>query len=189
MFSNYSKYEWVKGSKSNPVDFCKTLSLDSTHFLSPSSQRNQGASMMRLRIIAMDKFLTPNCYGHIGEFNNRIAAQIEFPGDYSVDFSIFAEGVYDSTAGKLYLIGCKDVRSRSNIFNISSNVENGFDCQVQVQVKYLSFNTFVKPTVDISICSNRSRGDPLFFETMNFHTLKIIHEKLIPDIIFWIRFE
>ncbi|RYQ82152.1 hypothetical protein Ahy_B10g100760 [Arachis hypogaea] len=85
----------------------------------------------------------------------------------AVTFPYFLEGIYDSLAGDMYLIGCRKVSS-----NDKSSVEHGLDCLVEVKVQYPSESTrWLKfPSVEMTITSQRSKEDTLHFEPITFKT-------------------
>ncbi|XP_057743185.1 uncharacterized protein LOC130961359 [Arachis stenosperma] len=85
----------------------------------------------------------------------------------AVTFPYFLEGIYDSLAGDMYLIGCRKVSS-----NDKSSVEHGLDCLVEVKVQYPSESTrWLKfPSVEMTITSQRSKEDALHFEPITFKT-------------------
>lgn len=79
---------------------------------------------------------------------------------------LFLEGVYDPLAGQMYLIGCRMVS------NVSTNVELGIDCLIDVKVQYppLTGRWLKNPSVEMTISSQRPKNDPLHFNAIAFQT-------------------
>ncbi|XAR50594.1 hypothetical protein NMG60_11004954 [Bertholletia excelsa] len=98
---------------------------------------------------------------------------------------IFLEGLYYQHVGKMYLIGCKDVRSSWKILYDSMELEAGLDCLVEVVIAYPPTTTrwLVSPTARISISSQRNEDDPLYFSPIKLQTLPLMYRKQREDIL------
>ncbi|KAL9680922.1 hypothetical protein QQ045_012703 [Rhodiola kirilowii] len=76
------------------------------------------------------------------------------------------EGLYDSLHGKMYLTGCRKVLP--NAATHPSTVR-GQDCLIEVTLQYPSKTArwLMDPAVKLSITSQRSQEDPLYFNSIN----------------------
>ncbi|XP_047325221.1 uncharacterized protein LOC124929011 [Impatiens glandulifera] len=117
----------------------------------------------------------------------NISAQLTLSGDSNSNTnfsSVFLEGLYDQRVGKMYLIGCRDVRASWTILSESNDLEFGLDCLVEVVVSYPSTsNQWLSPTATLSISSRRNEDDPLYFKPVNLQTFPIMYRKQREDII------
>ncbi|XP_044481159.1 uncharacterized protein LOC123207763 [Mangifera indica] len=116
----------------------------------------------------------------------NVSAQLSIIGiSYSNFSAIFLEGLYDPHVGKMYLVGCRDVRASWNILFESMDLESGLDCLIEVVVSYPPSTSrwLVNPTATISISSQRNDDDPLHFSTVKLQTLPIIYRKQREDIL------
>ena len=110
----------------------------------------------------------------------NVSAQLMITGKAYKNFSvIFVEGLYDPHIGKMYLVGCRDVRASWKILFESMDLEAGLDCLIEVIVSYppTTAQWLTNPTARISITSKRKEDDPLFFSTIKFQTLPIMYRK------------
>ncbi|TKY64526.1 hypothetical protein E2542_SST14424 [Spatholobus suberectus] len=116
----------------------------------------------------------------------NVSAQLSLTGkDYS-DFSVlFLEGLYDPHVGKMYLIGCRDVRASWKVLYQSYDLEAGMDCLIEVVVAYPPTTTrwLVNPKATISIESQRTDDDALRFDTIKLQTFPIIYRKQREDVL------
>ncbi|OMP00191.1 hypothetical protein COLO4_12855 [Corchorus olitorius] len=105
--------------------------------------------------------------------------------DYSNFSVVFLEGLYDPRFGRMYLVGCRDVRASWNILFQSMDLESGLDCLTEVIVSYppTTARWLVNPTAIISIASRRTEDDPLYFGTVKLQTLPIMYRKQREDIL------
>lgn len=116
----------------------------------------------------------------------NVSAQLMLSGDDYSNFSVlFLEGLYDMQVGKMYLVGCRDVRAAWKILLESIDLEAGLDCLIEVIVAYppLPAQWLVNPTARISITSQRNEDDPLYFSTIKLQTLPILYRKQREDIL------
>ncbi|KAF5739123.1 hypothetical protein HS088_TW12G00322 [Tripterygium wilfordii] len=116
----------------------------------------------------------------------NVSAQLTLIGEGYHNFSVvFLEGLYDPHVGKMYLIGCRDVRASWNILFESMGLEGGLDCLINVVVAYppTTARLFVNPKARISISSQRTEDDPLYFKTINLQTFPIMYRKQREDIL------
>ncbi|KAK1578469.1 hypothetical protein Q3G72_030495 [Acer saccharum] len=116
----------------------------------------------------------------------NVSAQLSLTGDSYSNFSrIFLEGLYDPHVGKMYLVGCRDVRASWKILFESNDLEAGLDCLIEVVVSYppTTSRWLVNPTARISIASRRSEDDPLYFNSIKLQTFPIMYRKQREDIL------
>ncbi|XP_062155709.1 uncharacterized protein LOC133863681 [Alnus glutinosa] len=116
----------------------------------------------------------------------NVSATLTLVGKAYKNFSVlFLEGLYDPHVGKMYLVGCRDVRASWKILFESMDLEAGMDCLVEVVVSYppTTARWLVNPTAWISISSKRNQDDPLHFSTLKLHTFPIMYRKQREDIL------
>ncbi|XP_027344770.1 uncharacterized protein LOC113857184 isoform X1 [Abrus precatorius] len=116
----------------------------------------------------------------------NVSAQLSLTGKGYSNFSVlFLEGLYDPHVGKMYLIGCRDVRASWKVLYQSYDLEAGMDCLIQVVVAYPPTTTrwLVQPTATISIESQRTDDDALRFNTIKLQTFPIIYRKQREDVL------
>lgn len=116
----------------------------------------------------------------------NVSAQLSLSGkSYSNFSSLFLEGLYDPHVGKMYLVGCRDVRASWKILFDSMDLENGLDCLIEVVVSYPPTTTrwLVNPTAKVSISSQRNEDDPLHFNTIKLQSSPIMYRKQREDIL------
>ncbi|XP_050232685.1 uncharacterized protein LOC126681239 [Mercurialis annua] len=116
----------------------------------------------------------------------NVSAQITLYGAAFSNFStLFVEGLYDPHVGKMYLVGCRDVRASWNILLESMDLEAGLDCLSEVIVSYppTTSRWLVDPTARVSISSQRNDDDPLHFNTVRLQTLPIMYRRQREDIL------
>ncbi|XP_057968694.1 uncharacterized protein LOC131158104 [Malania oleifera] len=116
----------------------------------------------------------------------NVSARLTLTGKTYNNFSvIFLEGLYDPHVGKMYLIGCRDVRASWKILFESMDLEAGLDCLIEVVVSYppTTSRWLVNPTARISISSQRNDDDPLHFAPIKLQTFPILYRKQREDIL------
>ncbi|KAJ4951574.1 hypothetical protein NE237_028406 [Protea cynaroides] len=116
----------------------------------------------------------------------NVSAQLTLSGKlYSNVSMLFLEGLYDPTTGKMYLIGCRDVRASWKILFESMDLEAGLDCLIEVIVEFppTTARWLVSPMAKISISSQRNEDDPLYFSQIKLMTLPILYRKQREDIL------
>ncbi|PQQ21264.1 uncharacterized protein Pyn_31435 [Prunus yedoensis var. nudiflora] len=116
----------------------------------------------------------------------NVSAQLTISGKAFSNFSVlFLEGLYDPHVGKMYLVGCRDVRASWKILYESMDLEAGLDCLIEVVVSYppTTSRWLVNPAASISIASRRNEDDPLYFSTVKLKTLPIMYRKQREDIL------
>ncbi|CAI9267479.1 unnamed protein product [Lactuca saligna] len=108
-----------------------------------------------------------------------------FGGQYGNVSDLLVEGLYYPVVGKMYLVGCRDVRASWNVLYESMDLENGLDCLIEVVISYPPTATrwMVNPTARISISSQRNEFDPLFFKPVNLQTVPIMYRAQREDIL------
>ncbi|PWA57279.1 hypothetical protein CTI12_AA411730 [Artemisia annua] len=118
----------------------------------------------------------------------NVSGQISLLGlgsEYGNFSSVFVEGLYYPVVGKMYLVGCRDVRASWNVLYDSMDLEDGLDCLIEVVISYPPTTTrwLVNPTARISISSQRNEFDPLFFKSVNLQTVPIMYRAQREDIL------
>ncbi|XP_057772946.1 uncharacterized protein LOC130992363 isoform X2 [Salvia miltiorrhiza] len=130
-------------------------------------------------------------YSNKGEYTEsqlllNVSGQLNLVGNrYSNFSSLFVEGIYDPHVGKMYLVGCRDVRASWKTLYESMDLEAGLDCLVEVMISYppTTARWLVNPTARISITSHRSEDDPLYFVPAKLQTVPIMYRRQREDII------
>ncbi|XP_023762149.1 uncharacterized protein LOC111910542 [Lactuca sativa] len=116
----------------------------------------------------------------------NVSAQLSVTGANYGNFSeVFVEGLYHPIVGKMYLVGCRDVRAYSNLlYESTTDLKDGFDCLIEVVVSYppTTNRWLVNPTPRISIASQRNNLDPLFFTPINLQTVQLTYQDQREDI-------
>lgn len=116
----------------------------------------------------------------------NVSAQLTLTGKPYKNISlVFLEGLYDPPVGKMYLIGCRDVRASWKILFESMDLQNGMDCLIEVKIEYppTTARWVMNPTAQISLSSTRNEDDPLHFSPVNLVTLPIMYRKQREDIL------
>ncbi|KAB1218626.1 hypothetical protein CJ030_MR3G026506 [Morella rubra] len=116
----------------------------------------------------------------------NVSAQLTLTGKAYNNFSALSlEGLYDPHVGKMYLVGCRDVRASWKILFESMDLEAGMDCLVEVVISYPSTTArwLVNPTASISISSKRNEDDPLHFGTIKLQTSPHMYRKQWEDVL------
>ncbi|KAH6758774.1 PII protein [Perilla frutescens var. frutescens] len=132
-----------------------------------------------------------NTYPNKGEYTEKqlllnVSGLINLVGkEYSNFSSLFVEGIYDPHVGKMYLIGCRDVRASWKTLYESMDLEAGLDCSIELMVSYppTTARWLVNPTARISISSQRTEDDPLYFIPVKLQTVPIMYRRQREDII------
>ncbi|XP_020227447.1 uncharacterized protein LOC109808741 [Cajanus cajan] len=116
----------------------------------------------------------------------NVSAQLSLAGKGYSNFSVlFLEGLYDPHVGKMYLIGCRDVRASWKVLYQSYDLEAGMDCLIEVVVAYPPTTTrwLVNPRATLSIESQRTEDDALRFKSIKLQTFQIIYRKQREDVL------
>lgn len=132
-----------------------------------------------------------NPYANKGEYTEKqlllnVSGQLNLGGNqYSNFSSLFVEGIYDPHVGKMYLIGCRDVRASWQTLYESMDLEAGLDCSVEVMISYppTTARWLVNPTARISITSQRNEDDSLYSVPVKLQTVPIMYRRQREDII------
>lgn len=123
----------------------------------------------------------------------NISAHLTLTGKYYSDIAhLHLEGIYDQFGGKMYLIGCRDIRIQdSQIMNGNSSLESKMDCLIELTVEYSSENTrwLKNPTAKVSIASQRTMEDPLYFRPIRLNTFLIPYADNSDEVRFRRHFE
>ncbi|XP_057873581.2 uncharacterized protein LOC131079599 [Cryptomeria japonica] len=201
---SFLKYPWKENGKARESFslLSEDLSVHSSGILQSSSKTNFFKTFIDLDVIAIDSFVgvdwvqasnvssmtenttrsSPSKGPEEEKFFLNVAAQLKMEGNFS---KLFIEGLYDPRVGKMYLIGCRDVRAPWNVMHDSGDLEDGLDCLVNVKVEYPPTNArwFMNPTVTISVTSQRTEDDPFFFQPISAQTLPILYRRQREEII------
>lgn len=113
----------------------------------------------------------------------NVSAQISLTsGNFS---KIFLEGLYDEHTGRMYLVGCRDVRASWEVLSASGDLESGLDCLMDVVVSYppIKSRWLADPTAKVSISSRRPDDDPLYFKPLKLKTTPIFYRRQREDIL------
>ncbi|KAL0562035.1 hypothetical protein IC582_002483 [Cucumis melo] len=116
----------------------------------------------------------------------NVSALLSISEQTDSNFSaLFVEGIYDPPAGKMYLVGCRDVRSSWKVMFDSMDLEDGLDCQIEVIVSYppTTAQWLINPTAQISISSQRTEDDPFYFSPIKIETMPIMYRRQRQDIL------
>ncbi|KAH7289665.1 hypothetical protein KP509_30G013600 [Ceratopteris richardii] len=117
----------------------------------------------------------------------NVAAELKVKDDLGNKvIALSAEGQYDSTLGRMYLVGCREVNVPWGTLKQSSEqLENGLDCSIKFKVEYPPTNArwLMNPTVMLTVTSNRSQDDPLFFTQMELETFPILYRRQREEIV------
>lgn len=118
----------------------------------------------------------------------KVAAQLKIKDNLGNKIvAVSAEGEYDPTIGKMYLVGCREVSVPWQTLqeNVGS-LEDGLDCMIEFKVQYPPTNArwLMNPTVELLITSTRSEeDDPLFFTEMELETFPILYRRQREEIV------
>lgn len=116
----------------------------------------------------------------------NVSAQLTLSQNSITNIStLFLEGLYDEHVGKMYLIGCRDVRASWKVLYESMDLENGLDCLVEAIISYppTTARWLVNPTATISISSQRNSDDPLYFKPIKIQTFPLMYRSQREDIV------
>ncbi|KAL1195296.1 hypothetical protein V5N11_033993 [Cardamine amara subsp. amara] len=116
----------------------------------------------------------------------NVSAQISLTGENFGNFSVlYLEGLYDEHVGKMFFVGCRDVRASWKILFDSGDLEAGLDCLISVVVSYppIKSRWLADPTAKVSIISGRPEDDPLNFKTVKLKTTPIFYRRQREDIL------
>ncbi|KAJ4708356.1 DUF2921 family protein [Melia azedarach] len=121
----------------------------------------------------------------------EISGHLSITGENFNNVSLAFEGIYDSTVGKMFLVGCRDVRIIQKNINKEMHLEGGMDCLFEVEIEYPSRNArwLKNPEIGISIISKRRREDSLHTNPISLKTAPITYDEQFQDEIFRRTFE
>lgn len=99
--------------------------------------------------------------------------------------TIFLEGLYDPHVGRMYMAGCRDVRASWEILSESMDLESGLDCLIEAVMSYppTTARWLINPTASISISSQRTEDDPLYFKPIKLRTFLVLYRQQREDIL------
>ncbi|KAH9618447.1 hypothetical protein KSS87_001910 [Heliosperma pusillum] len=117
----------------------------------------------------------------------NVSTQFKLRGGPYSNFSVlFLEGLYDQHVGKMYLIGCRDVRASWRVlFDGKDFLDSGLDCSIEVIISYppTTARWLLTPTASVSISSQRTEDDPLYFKPLKLLTLPVLYRQQREDIL------
>lgn len=116
----------------------------------------------------------------------NVSAEVTLSGEPYKNVSVlYLEGLYNPIDGKMYLIGCRDVRTSWKILFESMDLEDGLDCLIEVKVEYppTTARWLMNPTAKVLITSQRAEDDPLHFRQIKLQTLPILYREQRDDIL------
>lgn len=117
----------------------------------------------------------------------KVAAQLKIKdnlGDKVI--AVSAEGEYDPTVGRMFLVGCREVSVPWSILQENAELlEDGLDCLIEFKVEYPPTNArwLMNPTVMLTLSSKRTGDDPLFFSEMELETFPILYKRQREEIV------
>ncbi|XP_061367915.1 uncharacterized protein LOC133310937 [Gastrolobium bilobum] len=95
----------------------------------------------------------------------------------SYTLKISAEGVYDSGAGTLCMVGCRDLISNTGI-----PIAHSVDCEILVKFQFPSLDTKDGRYIKGSIESTRQKSDPLYFKGLDLSAVAYYTEAASKNI-------
>ncbi|CAN6442077.1 unnamed protein product [Victoria cruziana] len=116
----------------------------------------------------------------------NVSAELSLTGTPYINTStFFVEGLYDPIVGRMYLIGCRDVRALNLASSENQELEDGFDCLIEVEVQYppTTSRWLVNPSAKISIASRRNEDELLYFQPIKLQTFPIMYRRQRDDIL------
>ncbi|KAJ4752285.1 hypothetical protein LUZ62_086690 [Rhynchospora pubera] len=116
----------------------------------------------------------------------NVSAELALTGEpYHNISTLYVEGLYNPVDGRMYLVGCRDVRATWKVFSENAHLEAGMDCLIEVKIAYppTTARWLINPTAKISISSRRNEDDPLYFNTTDLQTLPILYREQREDIL------
>ncbi|MCO5570760.1 hypothetical protein L7F22_024488 [Adiantum nelumboides] len=123
----------------------------------------------------------------ISEDSYKVAVQLKVKDNYGDKVvAVSAEGMYDPTIGKMYLVGCREVVVPWQMLQKDVKlVEDGLDCLIQFKLEYPPTNArwLMNPTVGLTVTSDRTVSDPLFFDQIELETFPILYKRQREEIV------
>ncbi|ONK80795.1 uncharacterized protein A4U43_C01F21810 [Asparagus officinalis] len=116
----------------------------------------------------------------------NVSAELTLSGEPYKNVSLlYLEGLYNPVDGRMYLIGCRDVRASWKILFESMDLEDGLDCLIEVKIEYppTTARWLMNPTAKVLITSRRTEDDPLHFSQIKLQTLPILYREQREDIL------
>ncbi|KAG7025757.1 hypothetical protein SDJN02_12255, partial [Cucurbita argyrosperma subsp. argyrosperma] len=112
----------------------------------------------------------------------NVSALLALSEQTSSNFSALSvEGIFDPLVRKMYLIGCRDIRSSPSwrVLHETMDLEDGLDCLIEVIVSYPPTTApwFINPSAVISISSQRTEDDPFYFSPIKLETMPIMYRR------------
>lgn len=121
------------------------------------------------------------------EESYKVAAQLKIKDNLGNKVAaVSAEGEYDPTIGKMYLVGCREVSVPWQTLQENAELlEDGLDCMIQFKVEYPPTNArwLMNPTVGLTITSTRTGDDPLYFTDVELETFPILYKRQREEIV------
>jgi Protein of unknown function (DUF2921) len=128
----------------------------------------------------------PNLAGPGRQTLMNVSAELTLTGEpYHNISTLYLEGLYNPLDGRMYLIGCRDMRAAGKVLSESADLEAGMDCLIEVKIEYppTTARWLINPIAKLSISSQRNADDPLHFNTTNLQTLPILYREQAEDIL------
>eukprot|EP00250_Pteridium_aquilinum_P028108 c36596_g1_i1 orf=399-3695(-) len=117
----------------------------------------------------------------------KVAVQLKIKDNFGNKVvAVSAEGEYDPTVGKMYLMGCRQVSVPWQTLQENAELlEDGLDCMIEFKVEYPPTNArwLMNPTVALTITSIRTEDDPLFFTKIELETFPILYKRQREEIV------
>ncbi|KAL6657707.1 hypothetical protein ACP70R_005487 [Stipagrostis hirtigluma subsp. patula] len=114
----------------------------------------------------------------------NVAAELKIIGKpFGWSTALSLEGVYSPEDGRMYLVGCRDVRLPWQNMSTSGDLGDGMDCSIEVKVEYPPTTThwLIRSTATAHITSTRSVGDPLRFSAVKLKASPVLYQKRWRD--------
>ncbi|XP_031487779.1 uncharacterized protein LOC116255845 isoform X2 [Nymphaea colorata] len=212
-FGNLIKKSFLKYPRKELVDervslslLMEDLTLNIPALPDPIPNARFKRTMVRFQILSLDSFLENyrainasvaglteqrNKTIHATEVTEQqllinVSAELTLVGTLHTNTStLFLEGLYDPIVGRMYLIGCRDVRASHFAFSEDQELEDGFDCLIEVEVQYppTTSRWLANPSAKISIASQRNEDDLLYFQPVKLQTFPILYQRQLEDIV------
>ncbi|OEL17464.1 hypothetical protein BAE44_0021515 [Dichanthelium oligosanthes] len=174
---------YVGDDKRSLAYLADVLVLRFTTMSSMFSQEWIERSVLQLEIIFLDQVSDRFNGGSVapsvatkgsGQLLVNVSGELTFISQGRLTSSVMSlEDVYSPDDGRMYLIGCRDLRLQWRNLAASGDLEEGMGCSIEVKVQYPPWNThwLIWWTAKVQIVSTRNAGDPLRFDTMKLQAV------------------
>lgn len=90
---------------------------------------------------------------------------------------INTEGLYDPKNGKMYMVGCRQVKEEWAVLSAINDLDEGLDCFLEVVMQYPAVSLIrIEQSVKISITSTRPHNDSIYFSPLTVSTARVVYE-------------